>query len=129
VAAVLRSHELDELIGDAELCTSELVTNAWVHACQGIVGAVLHLAVDRQPTVRTGTVRITVYDADRVGRPRLLEGYDPESGRGLWLVDALTGGRWGTVTGAPCEPFRAGGKGVWCELGRSAGTVAGPATN
>jgi hypothetical protein len=32
---------------------------------------------------------------------RHADGYDSESGRGMWLVDALTEGRWGTEPGAP----------------------------
>lgn len=85
------------------------VTNSCVHA-KG-TGAVLLL------TVECETVRVTVYDEDRTP-PALHEGYDGESGRGLWIVDALTEGRWGTEL----SPARLGlgggeGKGVWFELG------------
>jgi hypothetical protein len=69
-----------------------------------------------------GTVRVTVYDGDRAARPRLLEGYDAESGRGLWLVDTVTGGRWGTEADAPLD---GGGKGVWFELGRPRPNASG----
>lgn len=64
VAAVLHSHERDGLINDAELCTSELVTNAWVHARQGIVGAVLRITVDHGTATGTRTGRIRTTDTD-----------------------------------------------------------------
>lgn len=110
VAGVLHRHTLTGLLDDAVLCTSELMTNACVHA-KGAGGAVLRMAVDVRGPV---PLRVTVYDGDATAGPRLLEGYEPESGRGLWLVDMLSRGRWGTVPGAPLP---GGGKGVWFELG------------
>lgn len=110
VTAVLHRHALTGLLDDAVLCTSELMANACLHA-RGAEGAVLRVAVDARGPV---ALRVTVYDGDAGTAPRLLEGYDPESGRGLWLVDMLSQGRWGTVTGAPLP---GGGKGVWFELG------------
>ncbi|WP_328771174.1 ATP-binding protein [Streptomyces sp. NBC_00286] len=111
VASVLRSQQLGDLADDAALCTSELVTNACVHA-KG-ADAVLRLAVGEP----LAAVRVTVYDGD-LQPPVLREGCHGESGRGMWLVDALTEGRWGT------EPDAAhsvgpppGGKSVWFELG------------
>lgn len=108
VASVLRALRLDALADDAALCTSELVTNSCLHA-KG-PGAVLLLAADGV------AVRITIYDEDRA-LPALREGYDCESGRGLWIVDALTEGRWGIEPGTSLGLGRDGGKGVWFELG------------
>jgi hypothetical protein len=88
----------------AVLCTSELVTNALVHAT-GEVGLHLEGWAD-------GTVRLRVCDHSsappRAGAPSTV----PEASRGLLLVDALTA-RWG-VEPAP------GGKAVWCDIPRVA---------
>ncbi|MFC4470762.1 ATP-binding protein [Streptomyces xiangluensis] len=117
VASVLRSQQLGDLVDNAALCTSELVTNACVHA-KG-TDAVLRLAVGEP----LAAVRVTVYDGD-LRPPILREGCLDENGRGIWLVDALTEGRWGT------EPDAAhavgpppGAKGVWFELGASGPSV------
>lgn len=111
VSSVLRTLQLDALVDDAALCSSELVTNSCVHA-EG-AGAVLQLAVDGV------AVRVTIYDDDPA-LPVLCEGYDGESGRGLWMVDALTEGRWGIEPGIGIGLGRDGGKGVWFELGGGA---------
>ncbi|WP_194238847.1 ATP-binding protein [Streptomyces spongiae] len=111
VSAVLRTLQLDAVADDAALCSSELVTNSCVHA-EG-AGAVLQLAVDGV------AVRVTIYDDDPA-LPVLREGYDGESGRGLWIVDALTEGRWGIEPGIGMGLGRDGGKGVWFELGGGA---------
>lgn len=103
VASVLRALQLRSLVDDAVLCTSELVTNSCLHAKSS--GA--HLLLVAAPE---GPVRVTIYDDDRTA-PSLPEGYGGESGRGLWIVDAVTEGRWGT------EPLGAAGKGVWFEIG------------
>ncbi|GHH76292.1 hypothetical protein GCM10018793_21610 [Streptomyces sulfonofaciens] len=110
VTAVLKSRHMTLLVDDAAVCTSELMTNACLHA-RNSVGAVLRMVVDVAGPV---ALRVTVHDGDPGNQPRLLEGYDPESGRGLRLVDMLTEGHWGTVPGAPLP---GGGKGVWFELG------------
>jgi hypothetical protein len=82
-----------------------------VHA-KGSGGALLLLDTDDYDSA----VRVTVYDRDRTS-PSLREGYDAESGRGLWIVDTVTGGRWGT------EHLGAAGKGVWFELGSGLATA------
>ncbi|MEE1765833.1 ATP-binding protein [Streptomyces sp. SP18BB07] len=105
VASVLRALRLDALADDAVLCTSELVTNSCRHAKSS--GA--HLLLIAGPE---GPVRVTVYDDDRTP-PSLHQGYDGESGRGLWIVDTVTEGRWGT------EALGASGKGVWFEVGKA----------
>ena len=111
VASVLRSQQLDDLADNAALCTSELVTNACVHA-KG-ADAVLRLTVGES----LAAVRVTVYDGD-LRPPVLREGCLDENGRGIWLVDALTEGRWGTEPDAAHSVGSPpGGKGVWFELG------------
>ncbi|WP_406169784.1 ATP-binding protein [Streptomyces sp. NBC_00996] len=111
VASVLRAQRLGALVDDATVCVSELVTNSCVHA-KG-TDAVLRLATG--PAV----VRVTVYDEDRTP-PAPSEGYDAESGRGLWIVEALTEGRWGTEPGTRLGLTGEGGKGVWFELDAAA---------
>ncbi|WP_128432721.1 ATP-binding protein [Streptomyces cyaneus] len=106
VASVLRELRLDtELVDDATLCTSELVTNACVHA-KGGDGAALWLGVE------AGRVRVVVYDKDENPPvPRELTPQEWETGgRGLYLVDALTHGQWGH---GPAVPH---GKAVWFDL-------------
>ena len=112
VASVLRELRLDtELVEDATLCTSELITNACVHA-KG-EGAALWLAVEPEG------VRVVVYDGDE--NPPVIRELTPErwekGGRGLYLVDALTGGRWGHDTAVPYDGLsRPEGKAVWFDL-------------
>lgn len=105
VASVLRAQRLDALVDTATLCTSELVTNACVHA-KGGDGSALWLSVE------PARVRVIVYDGDE--NPPVIRELAPEGreqgGRGLHLVDALTDGRWGTV---PSHPE---GKAVWFDL-------------
>ena len=95
VTSVLRALGLDALVDAAALCTSELVTNACVHAKGG--GSVLWLAVE------TWRVRVIVYDGDE--SPPVMRELTPggweEGGRGLYLVDALTEGHWGTAAALP----------------------------
>ncbi|MFM9588671.1 ATP-binding protein [Streptomyces scabiei] len=108
VASVLRALGLDALVDAAALCTSELVTNACVHAKGG--GSVLRLAVE------SFRVRVIVYDGDEnppVMREPTAGGWE-EGGRGLHLVDALTEGHWGTSRGdGRSQPD---GKAVWFDL-------------
>ncbi|MBC9727843.1 ATP-binding protein [Streptomyces sp. TRM68367] len=112
VATVLRELRLDaELVDDATLCTSELVTNACVHAKGD--GAALWLAVE------AGRVRVVVYDGDE--NPPVIRELTPEvwgtGGRGLYLVDALTGGCWGHGRAVQYDGLlRPEGKAVWFDL-------------
>lgn len=83
------------------LLTSELVTNAVVHARS-----------DVEVTVSLGAraVRVEVAD-DGPGRPAVRRaGPDSPSGRGLTLVDAVAD-RWGVDHAAP-------GKSIWFEVRR-----------
>ena len=91
----------DELAGVAELCVSELVTNA-----------VIHSNTEPEVTVRMddSTVLVLVHDQGNRGTVERMEEYDPMSvsGRGLTLVDALT-------TAWSAE-HNADGTTVWFEL-------------
>jgi anti-sigma regulatory factor (Ser/Thr protein kinase) len=112
VASVLRAQRLDdELVDAATLCTSELVTNACVHA--GGDGSALWVSVE------SAGVRVVVYDGDE--NPPVIRELTPEGwekgGRGLYLVDAFTGGCWGAAPAAPYEgPVHPKGKAVWFDL-------------
>jgi Histidine kinase-like ATPase domain len=96
-----------DLSDAADLVVTELVTNA-VLACQGH-GQPAEVAVRM---LFSGTrVRIEVWDPDpRLPCPANEVTLLDESGRGLYLVDAMSGGRWGA---RPCPE---GGKVVWAEL-------------
>jgi anti-sigma regulatory factor (Ser/Thr protein kinase) len=107
-AECLRAHLPDdpaaaELIDDAVLCVSELVTNA-VHAdCSAMT---LRLMIDDH------VVRVAVFD-DAPGRPTPRQAAAGDrSGRGLRLVEAISR-RWGV------DPA-GNGKIVWAEFVRSA---------
>lgn len=110
LAAALASWGLAELEDAASLVLSELMTNALRHAKvpQREIGTcVLRLAAPRG-------VRIEVHDASPAKPEVRASGPEDEGGRGLALVDALTGGRWG-VADRPGP-----GKLVWAELGGDA---------
>ena len=98
--AALRAWGLTStLLDDVALLLTELTANAIRHA-HGIVGVEIALNGDRL------TVRVCDEDDSQ---PRVGEaGADDESGRGLWLVDAIAD-RWGWEAGEP-------GKVVWFEL-------------
>ena len=92
------------IIGTAELCTSELVTNA-----------VIHSGTSSSVTVQADREYVLVLVQDRGGRGavRRAEELDPESvsGRGLSLVDALAS--------AWAAEHSTDGTTVWFELARS----------
>lgn len=89
----------------AGLVLSELMTNAVVH------GHVKGREVGTRFVRRADGVRIEVHDAKEAKPEVRATGADEESGRGLALVDALTGSRWGVAE-------REGpGKFVWAEVG------------
>jgi anti-sigma regulatory factor (Ser/Thr protein kinase) len=90
----------DDLADIVELLTSELVTNAVLHARSQVV----HINVTWQPPV----FRVVVSD-DSTGEPMLKHFSDEAAtGRGLVLVEELSN-RWGS------DPV-AGGKDVWFEM-------------
>lgn len=81
---------MPQLADAAEVVLSELVTNSVRHARspQG------HLIGTRFERLACG-VRIEVHDANERKPERREASADAEFGRGLVLVDALTGGQWG----------------------------------
>ncbi len=107
VASVLRTLNLTAAVDAAALCTSELVTNTYLHA--GGAGSLLWLAIELP------SVRVTVYDdspAEPTARPVPEYG---EHGRGLQLVGSLAD-KWGVCQGAPLGLGGTRGKGVWFVL-------------
>lgn len=105
---------LTELADTAELVLSELFGNAVRHAC----GPMDRQVETRYEPLADGGVRIEVHDANGVHPERQNASADAESGRGLALVDTLTGGRWGVSD-------REGvGKMMWAECVGGGGTEA-----
>nr|WP_051108964.1 ATP-binding protein [Actinomadura flavalba] len=77
------------VVEDVRLVASELVTNAVAHVA-GSWGVVLRLY-----RCDVGAV-VEVWDSDSAHPPRIGEpDFVRESGRGLFIVDSLTGGLWG----------------------------------
>jgi anti-sigma regulatory factor (Ser/Thr protein kinase) len=91
--------ERGEVADVAELLVGELATNALVHA-----GSHFRLTL----FAAHGVLRCEVADGERCV-PRVLDAGAGESGRGMFLVDALAQ-RWGCHRDGP-------GKTVWFELG------------
>src|SRR5262249_24855104 len=118
VRPVLAEAGLTELLDEALLLTTELVTNAVLHA---------RTEMDVEITADTDSLTITVTDShtgpfshNRPGPVRAIDQLD-ERGRGLQLVDRIAT-YWGTLY----YPDR---KGVWFRLERlSAGTEHRPVT-
>lgn len=99
VASVLGESRLDELRDSALLLTSELVTNAILHA---------RTDLDMIVVVEPPRVRVEVYD-DEHSHPEMRDATDSEtSGRGLMLVEILSAA-WGVKQ-------HEGGKCVWFEV-------------
>lgn len=115
VRATLTAWGAEEIADAAEFVASELVTNA-VRASMGPDGGPAYVN-GRLPVIwlrlfsdRT-LVMIEVWD-QAPGIPAQQDAHaDAESGRGLWLVDELTGSRWGWRP-VPDGP----GKCVWAEI-------------
>lgn len=107
-----------EVIDDAELLVSELVTNALSAT------ATMRQALPIRLWLLSNNVRVVVSAWDGNPHPpvRVNVGNDAESGRGLVLVEALSD-RWGWYAHKSL-----GGKIVWCELPREA-VVAAPGHN
>ncbi|MEV0784935.1 ATP-binding protein [Streptomyces sp. NPDC050423] len=98
-----------DLVGDAQLCVTEVVTNAHRHTRTPLIR--VHVAVNRK--------RVTVAVADDgPAAPPLLRalraGPEQEGGRGLMIVDSLALA-WGANTAGEHHPGR---KVVWFTLGR-----------
>jgi anti-sigma regulatory factor (Ser/Thr protein kinase) len=99
VAGTMRAWGCAEMIEDAELLVSELVTNAVLHA-----RSPARVTIDRDGS----RLRVGVYDSSP--SPPRLRDYGPDSvtGRGLLLVDRIAR-RWGVE-------MNGNGKCVWFEL-------------
>jgi anti-sigma regulatory factor (Ser/Thr protein kinase) len=102
VGEVLRDHGLDtgEVVEAAALLTSELVTNAVLHAA-----GTINVDVDLDLTA----VRVEVADSGEEQPARRDAAPEDTSGRGLCLVEAMARA-WGV------EREREDGKVVWFEL-------------
>lgn len=93
---------LHDVIDEAQLCVSELVSNVITHVGQGTPAT---LAVSMNGTY----LRIEVHDPDTRALPTLVAAdAESEGGRGMALVDALAD-RWGVQ-------LRGDRKVTWCEL-------------
>ena len=105
VRAALVDRVEDDLVEDAVLLTSEIVTNAVVHARSS---AVLTLAVT------PGAVLVSVSDVCRYAPVVQEAAPEWESGRGLGIVDSIATA-WGV------HQHGEGGKTVWFQLDRRPG--------
>lgn len=97
-----------DLVDAIVLVTSEVVTNAVVHASSDVSLVV---------RVTPGGVRVEVSDRSQGALRQGVTGLLAESGRGLSIVDALAT-RWGV------EPLPGGGKTVWFEIAGTPGVGA-----
>ncbi|MFE4970814.1 ATP-binding protein [Kitasatospora sp. NPDC056651] len=86
----LHEWELPELVDQAELIASELVTNAVKTGCLTRMTVSIRRITDR-------TVRVAVRDGSRVLPTMMVAGEADEGHRGLALVHHLTLGRWGAL--------------------------------
>ena len=90
-------------VPDLALATSELATNAVLHASTDF-----EVSVARVPDGRGAVIRVEVTDAAG-DLPRMIDAEPTApSGRGMHIVDGVVD-RWGTVP-------TAGGKAVWFEI-------------
>jgi DNA-binding NarL/FixJ family response regulator len=104
VAKTLEDWQLGPLLDTVTLLTSELVTNAIVHAGSE-VDVVVRLTGE--------AARVEVTDRSAAPPEPRVAGESDSSGRGLALVEALAR-RWGT------RRLASGGKTVWFEIARAA---------
>lgn len=99
---------------EAALATSELVTNAVLHAGTTITVVVRRLGAGMRIEVVDGSNRLPVVEAER---PEELLATRSMTGRGLMVV-AATADRWGA------DPVADGGKSIWVEIGTGRRHVA-----
>ncbi|MFI6156914.1 ATP-binding protein [Kitasatospora sp. NPDC051170] len=86
----LREWELDDLMDDAMVIVSELVTNSVETCCRTRMFVGLHRPADH-------IIRVLVGDGSRSMPVMVQAGPDATSGRGLAMVDRLTHGCWGVT--------------------------------
>lgn len=89
VRTALNYHDLGDYIEDAEAVTSELVSNAVIHAGARTFGLEL-----LRPTDDLGAVAVAVTDPSPLPPIRCVPAAGDEHGRGLLVVEALSA-RWG----------------------------------
>lgn len=99
----------EAVLADAEVCVSELVTNAVLHAGSGIVLTVTTLLVGGEERLR-----LTVRDGSPTLPRWVPHTLGAGTGRGLTLISALASAH-GAQVGTDAAGG-AGGKDVWCEL-------------
>ncbi|MFI6512433.1 ATP-binding protein [Streptosporangium sp. NPDC050855] len=97
------------LLADVVQVVSELLANAVEHSDRGPVDDLIGLTL----TDSADSVRVEVSDAGSTSRVPHIPRDRPGAGRGrgLLIVDRLSGGRWGT-----CEHGRGLGRTVWCAI-------------
>ncbi|WP_337062224.1 ATP-binding protein [Kineococcus sp. G2] len=93
----------DDVVADAEVCASELVTNAVLHAGGPLLLTVRHLGP---------VVRLALADPSPVLPQWVPRSLTATTGRGLPLLTALSVARGADTRGED----EGGGKTVWCEL-------------
>lgn len=117
----LAAWRMENVADDAELVLAELVTNAVEH-CRPGAGH-----IETWASVLPGRigVRLEVHDPDAYRMPSLGRPVEAEvRGRGLQLVDALTGHMWGVTTRAGVP-----GKLVWAHVGAETASAEGGGTS
>jgi anti-sigma regulatory factor (Ser/Thr protein kinase) len=102
VEQMVREWELEQLLDDALMVSSELVTNAVTHA---------QSSCRIRLTLNPARLRIAVMDAGAGTPEPMPPSQTEEHGRGLYMVDAVTTA-WGL------EEVPGDGKLVWAELAR-----------
>jgi|GEM_PF-3081873 len=110
-------HETREALGpdhvllpDVVQVVSELLANAVEHADRGLVDDLIGLTL----TATHDSVHVEVSDPGSASRAPHIAWHRPfeaRRGRGLLIVDRLSGGRWGTR-----EHGRGLGRTVWCAI-------------
>jgi anti-sigma regulatory factor (Ser/Thr protein kinase) len=110
IRATLTFHELGEYADDAEIITSELVTNALQHACSDGMETV---GVTLARTWNPEAVTVVVSDSSPEGPAMREMSAGSDRGRGLQIVEALST-HWGWLP-------EDGGKAVFAVLEKEAG--------
>jgi anti-sigma regulatory factor (Ser/Thr protein kinase) len=107
--------DMQHLSDDAEAIASELAVNAISAAtpARGTLPAII-FAIHRRPD----ELRIIVWDNGTGGPERKAHGPDDETGRGMAIIDYLTGRNWGWW-----PTPQSGGKVVWAALAAPAASA------